>query len=412
MEELKPPKDDFSFLQETIKEKKNRYLTPKLLIRFSILGIVFGLFACTSFVVLKPFVESLVETEEPAITIPEDEYVTDNDSDSSSETTPTETLAITDFEDLYDQLYDVAGESIKSLVSIQNKVGVPGIDSSEIQVSSTGVQVATTSSELLILTPTHNLSDDDLIIRFHDDSEADATVKTKDSNLGFMVLSVDLKQIDNDSIHLATLGNSNAVKQGDIIVSIGNQFEYEEGLGYGIVSSTQNTLHIIDGVIDLISTDIPVSQTGTGVLINTQGEIIGILNTALTNLTTEATETTISAVAISCLKEPIENMSNGISNPYLGILGVEITEEIIASEGLPEGIYVQEVTIDSPAMSAGIRNGDIIYQINDTSVTTQQLYRSKLMDYLPGDLLTIQAKRLGNEGYVDISFEVLVGKSE
>ncbi len=412
MDDHKEPKEDFSFLQETIKDKKSKYLSPRAILRISILGIVFGLFACTSFVILKPFLESFIGDEPQTISIPEDDFVSEEDLEATLEDGEAEPLAIADFENLYDQLYEVAGESIKSLVSIHDKTEESSIESVDIQVSTTGIQIAATSEELLILSPIHGLDTEQLSVNFHDGLEVEASIKSKDTQLGFMVLSVNREAINNEDIHLATLGNSNTVRQGDIIVSIGNQFEYDDGLGYGIVSSTQNVLHIIDGELNLIATDIPVSQTGTGVLINTHGEIIGIVNAALTSTTTEAAETTISAIAISCLKEPMENMSNGLANPYLGIKGIEITEEIIASEGLPEGIYVQEVVVDSPAMTAGIRSGDIIYQLGSTKVLTQQLYRSELLDLSPGEVVELKAKRLGSEGYVDVAFEVKIGKSE
>ena len=67
------------------------------------------------------------------------------------------------------------------------------------------------------------------------------------------------------------------------------------------------------------------------------------------------------------IKDIIEKLSNDETIPYIGIQGIDVTEEI-ANQGIPEGVYVKEVDAESPAMAAGIQAGDIITSIGGEEV--------------------------------------------
>ena len=98
--------------------------------------------------------------------------------------------------------------------------------------------------------------------------------------------------------------------------------------------------------------------------------------------------------------------------PYIGIQGVTVTEELTDSQGIPAGVYVQEVSADSPAMAAGIQSGDVITEVDGTSVTTLSGYNNALMQQETGNEIRIRGQRQGTGGYVDITFRVTVGSKE
>lgn len=434
MEEQKDPQEDFSYLQETIKQDKfTRKKLPKMILIFAVLGIVFGIATSAGFVATKSWyasvfgepevvtiptdmIEETEETEEISVEISQDvkDEIAEEIKQEIIDQTESTDLQITDYEKIYEQLYEVAQEASQSTVIVQEKmtaeqeaqVVLDSLDGNETTVtkSVTGIIVATTSSEVLILTPTSVLEDTESIcVKLNDGTELSTKVKSVYEILGYAIISVPMEYFDKDSIVVASLGNSLVVKQGDVTIALGNQFDYENGLGYGVISSTQNQLSVVDGVYDLISTDIPVATDGTGILLNTSGEVIGLINTQLTD------ETAVDAIGISQLKPIIEALSNGEEVPYLGIKSVGITEEMSEQLEMPVGLYIQEIVSGSPAMEAGIKTGDIIVAMNGTEVTTTSEYQTELLSQSQGDVIAILIQRKGQEGYVEMQINVTVG---
>ena len=206
-----------------------------------------------------------------------------------------------------------------------------------------------------------------------------------------------------------TLGNSNLVTQGDTLIALGKPFGYTSGISYGIASAVDKEVSFADGDYRMILSDIPGSGSGSGILINTAGEVVGMIKP---NLSGSENVTTTNALAISDLKTVIELLSNGRGVSYVGITGTEITGKISEEQGLPEGVYVKNVDSDSPAMKAGIQCGDIITSVGKTKVTTQDAYQSAILEYEPGRQIELSGKRRSNNGYVEIKFTVTVGSKE
>ncbi len=429
MDEEKNPQEGFSYLQETIKKDKiHKKRVIKWIGIIAVLGVVFGVATSASFVATKPWIEDLFGVEE-VVTIPSDQIEVEETPEISEdlmnevkeeikqeliEETEPDDLEITDFEKIYAQLYEVSQAVSKSTVTVQvnmtseqeAEVVLGALEGVEVEVSKsvTGLIVASTSSEILILTPTSVLEDtDNICVKLNDGTELTTKIKSEYEILGYAIISVPSKDMEEGSYEVAELGNSLVVQQGDVAIALGNQFDYEDGLGYGVISSTKNTLNLVDGVYDLISTDIPVAVDGTGVLLNTSGQVIGLINTQLTD------ETAVDAIGISQLKPIIEALSNGEEVPYLGITGVAITEELSEQLTMPIGLYIQAVEIDSPAMDAGLRTGDIIVSMNDELVTSTSDYQNVLLNELQGDTINILIQRKGAEVYVEMELNVVVG---
>ena len=70
---------------------------------------------------------------------------------------------------------------------------------------------------------------------------------------------------------------------------------------------------------------------------------------------------------------------NGESVPYIGISGTAVTNEIAKQQSMPTGMYVVEVDVDSPAMEAGIQNGDIIQDVNGTAIMNTSTYQNEAL---------------------------------
>lgn len=273
--------------------------------------------------------------------------------------------------------------------------------------------VADNGQQLLILINTSILKDaKSLTVVFSDGSAYAATLKKKDETIGLAVVGVDRTLITSSTwgkIKVATLGNSNIVNRGDAVIALGKPFGYAQGLGYGVISSAKNKAVLVDGSYDLILTDIVAAGGTTGAIVNLTGEVIGIIRQ---NIHDGETQTQISALAISDLKEEIELLSNGTSVPYIGITGADVTDEVTVTQGVPKGVYVKEVAADSPAMQAGIQSGDVITKVDNTTVSTLVGYRSAVLNQRAGDKIKIQGQRSGTNGYVNIDYTVTVGSNE
>ena len=105
----------------------------------------------------------------------------------------------------------------------------------------------------------------------------------------------------------------------------------------------------------------------------------------------------------------IELLSNGEQVPYFGITGVTVTEDISQQQGIPLGVYVQEVQADSPAMAAGIQSGDVIVGIGKEKIVTLSAYRMLLLKQEAGKSVKLEGMRKGTDGYVAIEYNVTVG---
>ncbi len=100
----------------------------------------------------------------------------------------------------------------------------------------------------------------------------------------------------------------------------------------------------------------------------------------------------VTGYGITDIKDIIENLSNGEAVPYIGIRGIDVTEEIM-EQGIPQGVYVKEVDAESPAMTAGIQAGDIITSIDGEEVTSLSAYHDVLMEQKSGGKVRIEGHR-------------------
>ena len=86
-----------------------------------------------------------------------------------------------------------------------------------------------------------------------------------------------------------------------------------------------------------------------------------------------------------------------------------MTTEISKQTGMPKGIYVNELDLDSPALQAGIQKADIIIEYDGKSVETMYQYSENLSKGSPGDVVDVTVMRKGAEGYVEFEFQVTLG---
>ena len=233
-------------------------------------------------------------------------------------------------------------------------------------------------------------------------------MKKKDESLGFAIYAVSGSSIEQSTwtqISTAKLGSSNSVQKGDAVAVLGKPFGYAGAVGFGTIANSRNELDADDGSYQLLCTDIGAAEDGTGVIVNLSGEVVGIIDQSISD---NSSKRLVTGYGISGLKSEIELLSNGQAVPYVGIRGLDVTAEIEA-QGIPNGVYVQTVEPDSPAMAAGIQSGDIIWQVSGESVSSMSSYEKAVLEEKSDAVIRVKGKRKGADGYVDLDFTVNVG---
>lgn len=402
-------RDDYAFLQETIKDENGGHKKLRnIIFKYAGLGLIFGFAACIGFCALKPWAEEKFSSNPQKITIPEEEEKETEDEGEEESQTP-QTLTIEDYREMNRALINIGNTVNRSMVEITAK----GSSKDSGESKAAGVLFEDNGTELLILGSSKVLGGGaNITVKLVDGKTYPASLKKRDENLGIAVFAIAKSAVPESAwnqIQIATLGSSSSMLKGETVLAMGSPFGYYGGMGVGIVASTGNKVMKYDGEYDLLCTDISASKSGTGILADIDGQIVGIIDQTLLD---EEEQGQIIAYGISDLKKAVEFLSNNKSVPYIGILSVTVTEELAESKGMPQGIYVQEVAADSPAMKAGIQSGDVITSIGKTSISTLSGYTNALMDLESGKEVKVEGKRQGNGGYVDIDFTVSIGSKE
>ena len=169
----------------------------------------------------------------------------------------------------------------------------------------------------------------------------------------------------------AELGDSDKLRVGQRVYAIGNPFGLAGGpsVTSGVISATNRTIESQRGLVEnLVQTDAAINPGNSGgPLIDLEGKVVAI-NTAIIPYAQGIGFAIPINSAKKCTSEMIQE---GISiRPWLGIIGLGLTEEVSRYYNLPleRGVLITKVTDGSPAQRAGIIMGDIILQIDDTDI--------------------------------------------
>ncbi len=321
---------------------------------------------------------------------------------------------INDYTLLYQKIGDVA-DNVKNCI-----VTVTALSSDsdwfqntyESKDQTSGVILADNGKELLILARTSVIQyADDIQITFSNGKKYSATLKKSDRNTDLSVVAVELEQIDEDTKNeysMAELGNSRSKTiKGKPVIAIGDPLGVSDSMAIGQITSGSILVDKTDSNVSILTTDIYGSTGASGILCDFDGKVLGVI---CHDGNIQDTKNLIRAYSISDIKSTIEKILNGQDIAYLGIEGTDVTDDISDAYGIPKGAYVKQVVSDSPAMKAGIQNGDVIVKLGTNEITSFADYKEAMLKCQPKDTTAVTVKRLGKEEYVDISYEVVLGK--
>ncbi|SHK15960.1 S1C family serine protease [Hespellia stercorisuis] len=322
---------------------------------------------------------------------------------------------------------EIAGNVMPSVVSItnmsvqqvQNFFGQSG--EQEVESTGSGIIIGQNDTELLIVTNNHVIADSEtLTVSFIDESSVEADVKGSDAALDIAVVAVPLNSISDDTmgkIKVATLGDSTKLQVGEPAIAIGNALGYGQSVTTGIVSATDRVLTDSESDTAFIQTDAAINPGNSGgALVNANGEVIGINSAKLSDTTVEGMGY---AIPISDVSEAITNLMNQETKTkvaeadkgYLGIQGVDVTQESAERYSMPTGVYVSEPISGGGAESAGITKGCIITGINGTTIDSMATLQGELAYYAKGTTVSITMQVPGNGGeYQEKTVDVTLGE--
>ncbi len=213
-----------------------------------------------------------------------------------------------------------------------------------------------------------------------------------------------LLKVDATNLPVLTLGNSDNVRVGDVVLAIGNPLGIGQTVTMGIISAKGRQTGLSSGSFeDFLQTDAPINQGNSGgALVSTNSELIGI-NSQI--LSPSGGSIGIGfAIPSNMARTVMETLAkNGrVRRGQLGIVVGRVTSEIAKELNLNSlsGVLVAQVQSGSAADRAGIRQGDIITAFNGTPVNEPNPFRNLVAAAGPGANVTLTLLRDGREQQV------------
>lgn len=204
----------------------------------------------------------------------------------------------------------------------------------------------------------------------------------------------------SDKLPVAEFGNSDSLQPGETAVAIGNPLglEFRGTVTVGVISALNRTLDDVEQQIKLIQTDAAINPGNSGgALCTADGKVIGINSAKIAKAGVEGMGF---AIPINQVKVIVSQLiSNGhVTRPYLGLYGIDKT--LAARNGISwdhnGGIYVYKIADGSPLDGSDIVRGDYIMQINGKATNSLSELRNVMMNYKPGDKVTITYEHSGH----------------
>ena len=210
-----------------------------------------------------------------------------------------------------------------------------------------------------------------------------------------------------DFIPSIELGDSDSLRVGQIVLAIGNPFGLTGGptVTTGIISSLNRNIEFEEGILELVQTDAAINPGNSGgPLVNTNGEVIAI-NTAKIPYAHGIGFAVPVNTAKTILQELIQY--GKVNRPWLGVSTINITNRIARYYRLPtnEGALVVKVEEYSPAADAGIRQGDIIEEIDEKRIEEITELSARIKKKKVNEKTLLSVNRYGRRFDISVTLE-------
>ncbi|MGE0704618.1 MAG: DegQ family serine endoprotease [Vicinamibacterales bacterium] len=254
-----------------------------------------------------------------------------------------------------------------------------------------------TTADGYILTNHHVIDGADSIrVELLDGRSFDAELVGTDAPSDLAVL-----KIEGTGLPTLPLGDSDAVRVGDIVLAVGNPMGIGQTVTAGIVSAKGRSTGFGDGSYeDFLQTDAPINHGNSGgALVNLEGELIGINSQILSP--GQGNIGIGFAIPANMARHVMSELQTDghVRRAQMGVVIQPVTSEIAESLalGAVKGAIVSDVDEGSPADRAGIERGDVILSFNGHDVTDTNALRNRVASTTPGTEATVVVLRDGRE---------------
>ena len=220
-----------------------------------------------------------------------------------------------------------------------------------------------------------------------------------------------LLKVNAASLKAIALGNSDAVKVGDVVLAVGNPLNIGQTVTMGIVSAKGRSTGVGDGSYeDFLQTDAPINHGNSGgALVNTKGELIGINSQILSN--SDGNIGIGFAIPVNMAKHVMDDLrtKGKVTRAQLGVTVQQVTADMAQSLGLkqPGGAIVSSVAEGSAAERAGLKRGDVITSFNGEPVRDFNSLRNRVAAAGPGSTAEVVVIRDGGEKRFSVKLDEL-----
>jgi len=220
-----------------------------------------------------------------------------------------------------------------------------------------------------------------------------------------------LLKINDNDLPYVSFGNSNNLKVGEWVLAVGNPYNLTSTVTAGIVSAKGRNIDILRDkfkIESFIQTDAAVNPGNSGgALVNTSGELVGI-NSAIASPTGSYSGYSF-AIPINIVKKVVFDLKEfgTVQRAFIGISIQNIDAEFAKSKGLAElhGVYVTGIAEGGAADDAGIKEGDIITNVNGISVNNVPSLQEQINNFRPGDKVALQLSSSGNKKEIMVTLK-------
>lgn len=430
-------KNNNDFMIEKLKERPvNKKKLLRRTLTTAMMAVIFGLIACTTFLLLEPIISNWLypaPKEEQLILFPEDKEEMEPE-DMLSENIPEGSKNGDDNPDFYLpggegapspgymnylQIYEALAEMVesldKSIVTITaTKINKDWLSNEyETKAETTGVIVGKTGKEALILTDYSSIKDaNSLTVTLFNDYSATIELKKFHTNSDIAIVSLNLTGMGTQAEEVVPASFGSTTGDNLLcspVIALGSPMGNCGTVGYGMITSDSGKISMVDANYTLLATDIYGSQYAKGYLFNLKGQIIGIITNK--NKSTDM-RNMITAYGITDMKQLISTLSGGFDVAYMGITGIDVSEEANTQGNVPLGVYVQEMEEDSPALRAGIQKGDIIVEMNGTAIENYADFAAVFGEMKGGRMATVKVMRQALNEYTEMNFNIVLGTAK
>ncbi len=234
---------------------------------------------------------------------------------------------------------------------------------------------------------------------FNDSTEYEAKIIGKDEQTDLAVI-----KIEKTGLSKAEFADSDSIKVGEFAMAVGNPIGMQSSVTCGIVSAVNRQVTDSDRKqYTLIQTDAAINSGNSGgALVNSEGKVIGINTLKLSGTGIEGMGFAIPINSTKDITSQLIQYSK-VKRPYIGISGIDLTEENAKTYNLVAGVYVKSVEDFSSAEKAGIKAGDVIIEADGTKISKMDDLNKIKNSHKIGDEMKVKVNRNGQEKELTIT---------